>query len=128
MTDLNRIRFAPDEQGSALAGTVKALPPDAVIILPVRTVVLFPGVVFPISVGRPRSVAAAQEAIRQERQVGILMQRDESVADPSAVDLHRVGTMANILRDAGWSTFWSAITSQLSCHSATRSPFDASQR
>jgi ATP-dependent Lon protease len=98
MTDLNRIRFAPDEQGSALAGTVKALPPDAVIILPVRTVVLFPGVVFPISVGRPRSVAAAQEAIRQERQVGILMQRDESVADPSAVDLHRVGTMANILR------------------------------
>jgi ATP-dependent Lon protease len=98
MTDLNRIRFAPDEQGSALAGAVKALPPDAVIILPVRTVVLFPGVVFPISVGRPRSVAAAQEAIRQERQVGILMQRDESVADPSAVDLHRVGTMANILR------------------------------
>jgi ATP-dependent Lon protease len=98
MTDLNRIRFSPDAQGSATAAAVKSLPPDAVIILPVRTLVLFPGVVFPISVGRAKSVAAAQEAIRQERQVGIVMQRDESVAEPSAVDLHRVGTMANILR------------------------------
>jgi ATP-dependent Lon protease len=98
MTDLNRIRFSPDAQGSATAAAVKSLPPDAVIILPVRALVLFPGVVFPISVGRARSVAAAQEAIRQERQVGILMQRDESVAELSAVDLHRVGTMANILR------------------------------
>ena len=93
MVDMSRIRFAPDEQGSATAMSVKALPPDAMIILPVRTLVLFPGVVFPITVGRPKSVAAAQEAIRQERQVGIVMQRDESVAEPSAVDLHRVGTV-----------------------------------
>ena len=39
---------------------------------------LFPGVVLPITVGRPRSIAAAQQAVREQRQVGILMQRDAS--------------------------------------------------
>src|ERR1700760_1599052 len=52
------------------------LPPDALIIVPVRNTVLFPGVVLPITVGRPRSVAAAQQAMREQRPVGILMQRN----------------------------------------------------
>jgi ATP-dependent Lon protease len=60
--------------------------------------VLFPGVVFPITIGRAKSLAAAQEAMRHERQVGILTQRDQNVAEPSAVDMYRVGTVANILR------------------------------
>jgi ATP-dependent Lon protease len=60
--------------------------------------VLFPGVVFPITVGRPRSIAAVQEAVRRQRQVGILMQRDPEAADPSPIDLHRIGTIANIVR------------------------------
>jgi ATP-dependent Lon protease len=97
MADQSPIQLAPDDQRSVSAA-VQSLPSDALIILPVRTLVLFPGVVFPISVGRAKSVAAAQEAIRRERQVGILMQRDENVADPSSIDLHRVGTVANILR------------------------------
>ncbi|MGO4573953.1 endopeptidase La [Microvirga sp. 2TAF3] len=68
------------------------------IILPVRNVVLFPGVIMPFTIGRPRSIAAAQHAMRQQRPVGILMQRDATADDPAAVDLHRVGTIANILR------------------------------
>ena len=91
-------RFAPDVQTGAVSAALPPLPADALILLPVRSIVLFPGVVFPISVGRAKSVAAAQEAIRRERQVGILMQRDESVDEPSAIDMHRVGTVANILR------------------------------
>jgi ATP-dependent Lon protease len=75
-----------------------ALPPDALIIVPVRNTVLFPGLVLPITVGRPRSIAAAQQAVREQRQVGILMQRDAEVADPTAIDLHRMGTVANIVR------------------------------
>jgi ATP-dependent Lon protease len=100
MADSGRMRFAPDAQpGDAVsAAAVKPLPPDAMIILPVRSLVLFPGVVFPISVGRSKSVAAAQEAIRRESQIGVLMQRDEGVAEPSPIDMHRVGTVANILR------------------------------
>jgi len=75
-----------------------ALPPDALIIVPVRSFVLFPGIVMPVTVGRARSVAAAQQAIREQRPVGILMQRDPELADPAAVDLHRMGTIANIAR------------------------------
>jgi ATP-dependent Lon protease len=71
---------------------------DAVIIVPVRSFVLFPGVVLPVTVGRQRSIAAAQEAVRQGRQVGFLMQRNPATEDPSAIDLHRTGTIANVLR------------------------------
>ncbi|MGB6890624.1 MAG: endopeptidase La, partial [Xanthobacteraceae bacterium] len=74
------------------------LPPDAVIIVPVRNTVLFPGLVVPITLGRPKSVAAAQQAVREQRQVGILLQREAAVDDPTAIDMHRMGTLANVLR------------------------------
>ncbi|MFZ3350034.1 MAG: endopeptidase La [Xanthobacteraceae bacterium] len=80
------------------AGALPPLPADALIIVPVRSTVLFPGLVLPITLGRPKSVAAAQQAVRDQRQVGILMQRDAEVADPSAIDMHRMGTVANIVR------------------------------
>ena len=71
---------------------------DNILILPVRETVLFPGVLFPISIGRPVSVAAVQQAMREEKQIGILMQRDGETADPYGTDMHRVGTVANIVR------------------------------
>jgi ATP-dependent Lon protease len=74
------------------------LPPDAMIIVPVRNFVLFPGMVMPVTIGRPRSVAAAQQAVREQRQVGILKQRDPDVAEPTALDMHRMGTVANVVR------------------------------
>jgi ATP-dependent Lon protease len=79
-------------------GASPPLPPDALIIVPVRNTVLFPGVVLPIALGRPKSVAAAQQAVRDQRQVGILLQRAADVDDPSGIDMHRMGTLANILR------------------------------
>jgi ATP-dependent Lon protease len=83
---------------AATAATRSALPADALIIVPVRSMVLFPGTVLPITISRPRSVAAAQQAVRDQKQVGILMQREADVADPVPIDLHRVGTVANIVR------------------------------
>ena len=74
------------------------LPPDALIIVPVRGMVLFPGTVLPITLGRPRSVLAAQRAVREQKPVGIVMQRDAQLADPLPIDLHRMGTVANIVR------------------------------
>ena len=88
---------APPEEGSNAAGGA-SLPPDALIIVPVRETVLMPGTVFPVTIGRPRSIAAAQQAVREERQIGVLMQRAANVEDPSALDLHRTGTVANMLR------------------------------
>ena len=74
------------------------LPADALIIVPVRNTVLFPGLVLPITLGRPKSIAAAQQAVREQRQVGILLQRSADVDDPTAIDMHRMGTIANIVR------------------------------
>ncbi len=71
---------------------------NAILILPVRETVLFPGVLYPISIGRPVSIGAVQQAMREERQIGILMQRDPEALEPSAADMHRVGTIANIAR------------------------------
>ena len=74
------------------------MPPDALIIVPVRNTVLFPGLVLPITLGRPKSIAAAQQAVRDQRQVGILLQRDAEVSEPTPLDMHRMGTIANIVR------------------------------
>ena len=71
---------------------------DLLIILPVRSTVLFPGMVMPLAVGRKQTVSAAQQAMQGKLPIGILMQRDEQVAEPSAADLHSVGTVAAILR------------------------------
>ncbi len=80
------------------ANTLPPLPADALIIVPVRNTVLFPGLVLPITLGRPKSIAAAQQAVRDQRQVGILLQRAAEVADPAPLDMHRMGTLANIVR------------------------------
>jgi ATP-dependent Lon protease len=85
---------AKSAENPASAGTS----PDTLLILPVRETVLFPGVLFPISIGRPVSIASVQQAMREERQIGILMQRDGEALEPSATDMHRVGTIANIAR------------------------------
>jgi ATP-dependent Lon protease len=88
----------PDANAGGATGVLPPLPPDALIIVPVRGTVLFPGIMLPITIGRPRSIAAAQQAVRDQRQVGILMQRDPEMADPGPIDMHRMGTLANIVR------------------------------
>jgi ATP-dependent Lon protease len=97
ITDRPLPRAAETEGGSG-PGSAKSLPPDALIIMPVRGFVLFPGTIFPAAVGRPRSIRAAQQAVRDEAQLGVLMQRDPQVEEPEALDLHRVGTVANVVR------------------------------
>ena len=78
--------------------TFPPLPADAMIIVPVRNFVLFPGMVMPVTVGRSKSIAAAQQAVREQRPVGILKQRDADVNDPTGLDMHRMGTVANVVR------------------------------
>ena len=68
------------------------------VVLPVRDTVLFPGVVLPLSVGRPRSTAAAQEAVRSRSRVGLLLQKSSSTEEPGPDDLYRVGTVASVAR------------------------------
>ena len=68
------------------------------IILPVRNMVLFPQLVLPLSVKRERSVAAAQEAVKSGRKVGLLLQKEADENEPGIDGLQRIGTMASIVR------------------------------
>ncbi len=74
------------------------LPADAVPVVALRNVVLFPGIVLPITLGREESIAAAQEAVRSGRKVGLLLQRDPALEKPEPTDLHEVGVLATVVR------------------------------
>ncbi|HXI38203.1 MAG TPA: endopeptidase La, partial [Burkholderiales bacterium] len=77
----------------------KTLPEDALIIVPMRASVLFPGTLSPVTVGRPASVAAAQEATQSQRKIGFLLQRDAQKDVVKPEDLYWVGTAAQVVRD-----------------------------
>ncbi|MEZ5932219.1 MAG: endopeptidase La [Alphaproteobacteria bacterium] len=76
----------------------KPLPEDAMIILPLRHVVLFPGVVMPLVLKHPLPIAAAQAAAKLQRPFGALLQLDPEIDAPTPAQLHKVGTIANVLR------------------------------
>jgi len=69
-----------------------------VALLPLRNVVLFPGVVLPINVGRKRSLKLVREVFKNNGVIGAVAQKDGLVEDPSEEDLFKVGTIAQILR------------------------------
>jgi ATP-dependent Lon protease len=73
---------AQANQPAAPTSEAQKLPADAVVIVSVRNTLLFPTVVMPLSVGRPRSVAAVQYAVRAQAPIGVLLQRDPEMADP----------------------------------------------
>jgi len=82
----------------ATTDAAMAVPEDAMIIVPVRNLVLFPGMMAPIAIGRERSIAAAQYAIKADRAVGIVLQRNPQTQTPEGTDLSPMGTVATILR------------------------------
>jgi ATP-dependent Lon protease len=71
---------------------------DMLIILPVRNLVLFPGIVLPVAINREKTIAGAQEATRTQRKVGFLLQKDADKDEVAPEDLYRFGTEASILR------------------------------
>ncbi|HYD06930.1 MAG TPA: endopeptidase La [Reyranella sp.] len=78
--------------------TAQPVQPDAMIVVPTRNMVLYPEMVLPLTIGRQSSVAAVQQAVREQRQVVLLLQRDPANNDPKPADLYPIGTVANILR------------------------------
>ena len=72
--------------------------PESLPILPLRNMVLFPGVVIPISAGRDTSIKLLDEANKGNKVVGVVAQKDEAVENPTADDIHKVGVVARILR------------------------------
>ncbi len=89
---------SPASAPSDTGGAGLKLPDDALILVPVRNMVLFPGMILPVSIGREASIAAAQAAVKAERPIGMLLQAKPEADRPGPDDLCRVGTVANILR------------------------------
>ncbi len=72
--------------------------PEAIPILSLRNTVLFPGVVLPISIGRPKSIQLIKEAYRSDKIVGTVAQKDPDIENPGFNDLHSVGTIGQIVK------------------------------
>jgi ATP-dependent Lon protease len=72
--------------------------PETLPILSLRNTVLFPGVVIPITAGRDKSIKLIDDANKGSKVIGVVAQKDESVEDPTAADIHETGTVARILR------------------------------
>src|SRR5215213_10900974 len=72
--------------------------PSLLPILPIRNVVVFPGTVMPLNVGRQKSKNLLDEVMPGEKVIGVVTQRNSDVEDPQMPDLHSVGVAAMILK------------------------------
>jgi ATP-dependent Lon protease len=91
--------MADSEKPTAQPRTeLPSLPADAVPIVPIRQVALFPGTIMPISLGRELSIAAAQQALRAGHKIALLAQRDPATERPQAADLYEIGVLATVIR------------------------------
>ena len=82
-----------DMKESEVSGSPKILP-----LLPLRDIVVFPGMVVPLFVGRPRSIKALESALEGERELVISAQRQASTDEPSSEDIFRIGTIGTIVQ------------------------------
>jgi ATP-dependent Lon protease len=72
--------------------------PDALPVLPLRDVVIFPGMITPLLVGRPKSLASLDQAMKNDRIMLVVTQRQMSVDEPGPKDLYELGTVVKILQ------------------------------
>ena len=71
---------------------------DALPVLPLRDVVVYPHMVIPLFVGRDKSMRALERAMEGERQILLVAQKSPDIDDPAIADLHQVGTLAGVLQ------------------------------
>lgn len=72
--------------------------PESLPILPLRNMVLFPGVVIPITAGRDKSIKLIDDANADGKIIGVVAQKNEDIEDPTKEDINSIGTVARILR------------------------------
>src|SRR5271154_5047041 len=72
--------------------------PSLLPILPIRNIVVFPGTVMPLNVGRQKSKNLLEEVMPGEKIIGVITQKNAEVEDPALGDLYRVGVACMILK------------------------------
>jgi ATP-dependent Lon protease len=71
---------------------------DTIPILPLRNMVLFPGVAMPVIIGRPKSMRLIKEAVHKKSLIGVVCQKEMDTEDPVLEDLYTTGVIADIVR------------------------------
>ena len=93
----------PRDPDTVLSPTTTApRAPDAILnpvpVVPLRDVVVYPGILIPIFAGRPKSIHAAEIAMGADKQVLLITQRRADASDPTAEDLYEIGTVARVMK------------------------------
>lgn len=78
--------------------TIQNLAEKSYPVLPIRDVVLFPGIIVPLFVGRPRSLKAIEIALLQDKKIFVVAQKHMETEDPESDELYEIGTLCNILQ------------------------------
>ena len=92
------VNIIPVMQGEGFMKVDEAELPDSLPILALRNAVMFPGTVYPITIGREKSIRLIEDAEKNNRYIGAVPQTDISVEDPKKEDLYSFGTVAKILK------------------------------
>ena len=96
-TDVKSVPPDSPAMGDAAARSSPQVP-DVLSILPLRSFVVFPGTILPLTVGRTASIKLLDETLPQTKIIGLLTQRDETKEDPQPQDFYPVGTAAIVLK------------------------------
>jgi ATP-dependent Lon protease len=72
--------------------------PDVLPLLPIRDIVIYPYMMLPLFVGRDVSIRAVEEALSRDRLIFLVAQKNSAEENPNPADIHRVGTIASIMR------------------------------
>ena len=92
------INIIPLVQGEQAFKVNESELPDVLPVLALRNAALFPGTVYPITIGREKSIRLIQEAEEQGFYIGAVPQKDVTVENPAAEDLYAYGTVCRILK------------------------------
>ena len=92
------INIIPVVQGEVSSKLDESQLPDVLPILALRNAAIFPGTVFPITIGREKSIRLIQDAEQHDFFIGAVPQKDVTVEEPSAEDLYTYGTVCRILK------------------------------
>ena len=92
------VSIIPVMQGDSMVQVDPAQLPDSLPVLALRNAVLFPGTVYPITIGREKSIRLIEDAERTNSFIGAVPQNDFSVEDPHKEDLYNYGTVAKIVK------------------------------
>lgn len=92
------ISVIPVVQGEGIAKIDESELPETLPILALRNVVLFPGTVYPVTIGRDKSIKLIRDAEKRGAFIGAVPQMDVMVEDPGEEDLYAFGTVARIIK------------------------------